>query len=124
MMARLLKWLRFRVSTIGPALDRYYILPRVKLHRIHSSDAEFHTHPWNGISIIFGRYTEIRSDEGVPTTRWFFNRVFAFIGHKVLVDRPVWTLFIHGKRRNENWYYGDSEKPWEGSDDERESSTL
>jgi hypothetical protein len=110
----------FRYSTAGPALTRYYIMPRVKLHHIHQSDADFHTHPWNGLSIIFGRYKEYRGTDPVLRTRWFVNRVYAHIPHKVIIDRPVFTLFMHGRRINDNWTYGESTKPWEGSDQERE----
>lgn len=107
----------FRYSTAGPALTRYYICPHVKLHRIHSSDDDFHTHPWDGISIIFGYYWEETDvDKGC---RVLLNRVYAHRPHKVTIDRPVWTLFIHGNRQNENWSYGKSIKPWEGSDQER-----
>ncbi len=116
-MIELLKRL-FRFSTIGPALVRFYLLPHVKLHYIHSSDADFHTHPWDGISIIFG-YREEHCP-GKPVTRCFINRVYAFKPHKVTIIRPVWTLFIHWRRVNENWYYGSEHAPWQGSDQERQ----
>lgn len=126
-MSLFVKFLRkfFKFSTIGPALDRYYLLPRIKLHRIYKSDEEFHTHPWNGCSFIFGKYKEIRGDGSREVkTKWFFNRVRAFVPHKVIVDKPVWTLFIHGPRINENWHYGYGVKPWEGSDQERENEAT
>lgn len=122
----------FRYSTAGPALTRYYICPHVKLHRIHSSDDDFHTHPWNGYSFIFGSYTEYtqkypeliyvgaRGPATIKHRRRWFNRVYANKSHKVEISKPVWTLFIHGNRVNENWAYGNSVKPWEGSDQERE----
>ena len=109
----------FRVSTIGPALTRYYIVPRFKIHYIHSSDDGFHTHPWDAWSFILGWYDEERGNLA-KQRRYFFNRVYAFTPHKVTIIRPVWTLFIHGPRINENWNYGESIRPWEGSDEERE----
>lgn len=122
MLQTLLKKL-FRYSTAGPALTRYYICPRVKLHHIHSSDDDLHTHPWDGISIIFGSYDELLED-GVIYKRRFFNKIYANRKHKVMIDKPVWTLFIHAKRSNENWKYGEETKPWEGSDQEREEDVT
>lgn len=116
-MISLLKRL-FRFSTAGPALVRFYIVPRVKLHYIFNSDDDFHTHPWNGLSIIFGSYKEELENEPIKTRR-FFNWVYANRPHKVTIDKPVWTLFIHGPRVNEQWQYGSQTKPWEGSDQER-----
>lgn len=113
------KW--FRYSTIGPALIRFYLAPHVKLHYIHTSDAEFHNHPWSGFSIIFGSYQEITNVNGEITVH--NRRIFNYISynkiHKVLIKKPVWTLFINGKRTNEKWFYGEKQKPWEGSDQER-----
>lgn len=116
-MVNILKRL-FKFSTAGPALIRFYLVPRIKLHYIHKSDDNFHTHPWNAWSFIFGSYYEFRDDEPLAR-RWFFNRVFAHTPHKVIIKKPVWTLFWHGPRINENWSYGEAVKPWEGSDQER-----
>lgn len=116
----------FEYSTIGPALIRYYILPRIKLHYIHSSDEDFHTHPWNGWSFILGHYTEHVPNEAndgyFEHERWFFNRVYAYRPHRVIIKKPVWTLFIHGPRVNENWQYGEAVRPWNGSDKERKNN--
>ena len=117
MMENLLKKF-LRYSSIGPALTRFYICPHIKLHHIKQSDDDFHTHPWNGISIIFGSYVE--DLDGIHSKKWFFNYIHALIPHKVIVDKPVWTLFINFRRFNENWKYGTKTKPWEGSDQERE----
>jgi len=117
MIEKLLRRL-FRYSTAGPALTRYYIFPRIKLHKIHASDVDFHTHPWNGISFILGWYYEER-DSQPKKLKIFVNRVFAFTPHKVTIKSPVWTLFFHGNRINEKWNYGELVKPWEGSDQER-----
>ncbi len=125
----MLEWLLrkcFRYSTAGPALTRYYLLPRMKLHRIHSSDKDFHSHPWNGISLILGYYWEYLEDEPLQPMRLrvLFNYVSATRRHKVHVTRPVWTLFIHGRKINPNWKYGESTKPWEGSDQERAKGPM
>ncbi len=109
----------FNYSTAGPALTRYYVMPHVKIHRIHSSDESFHTHPWNGVSFIFGKYRELHKDSKKAKLRILFNFVKAHKAHRVIVHKPVWTLFINFRRINENWHYGDDEKPWEGSDQER-----
>lgn len=108
----------FKCSTIGPALTRYYVIPHVKLHRIHSSDVEFHTHPWNAVSLIFGSYKEHLQD-GRVVKRFGFHYLPARRPHKIEVSKPVWTLFFNGKRINEHWTYGSVVKPWEGSDQER-----
>lgn len=120
MLSKLLKkYLRF--STAGPALTRFYLLPHVKLHYIHSSDAEFHNHPWNAFSIIFGSYTEFIKEHGCISwkKKRFFNYIPAGRSHRVMIKKPVWTIFINGPRVNEQWHYGAEQKPWEGSDQER-----
>src|SRR5262245_29578327 len=101
------KFLRF--STAGPALTRFYLMPHVKLHHIKQDDSEYHSHPWNGVSFIFGSYLEAFED--LPSfqnirIRRGFNKISAFRRHKVLlridwskprqvdgefVRKPVWT---------------------------------
>ncbi len=117
------KYLRY--STAGPALTRYYLLPRIKLHYIHSSDTKFHTHPWNGFSLIFGQYDELYVAHGdkplMLERRRFFNRIQADRPHQVLIIKPVWTLFFHGKKINHSWHYGGKRVPFEGPDQERQN---
>lgn len=92
-------------------LTRYYLFPHVKLHHIHGEDP-FHTHPWNGFSIIFGSYEE---DLGQGwRKRRFFNFIGAHLRHRVRGN--VWTLFIHGPRVNEKWEWNGQPKPWRGAD--------
>lgn len=101
----------FKLSDLGPALTRFYILPHIKVHYIHSSDKDYHNHPWDGVSIIFGSYIEFLEDGNVYK-RTGINRVYATKKHRVDIDKPTWTLFIHGPRVNEEWQYGENTKPW------------
>lgn len=97
------------------------------VHRIHHSDpvGTYHSHPWSGLSIIFGRYKEIFPGEHYlggcaeyVAERRFFNWVRAGRHHRVVVDKPVWTLFFHLRKSNQ-WEIIDDkgnkvEAPWEG----------
>lgn len=117
----------------GQSIDRYYLWKLfgwgVFLHRIHHSDPRglFHNHPWSGLSLIWGGYAEEtweRGADGVPEVdvkiRWFWNWVPAKRHHRVIVNSPVWTLFIHGPKCN-LWTVIDTlgvvkaEAPWEGA---------
>ena len=110
----------------GQSLDRFYLLKLfgfgIFLHRIHDSDPVYlyHSHPWNGWSFILGYYDEvIRGQPGRARRRYFFNRIRADQHHRVIADRPVWTLFFHGRRCN-RWSIVDeagkvvSQEPWRG----------
>lgn len=113
----------FKVSR-GASLDRFYLLKLfgfgVFVHRIHHSDPVclYHSHPWSGLSLIFGGYIEIIRGKLAVRRRWF-NWVSATQHHRVVVERPVWTLFIHGRRCN-RWSivneHGEttSIEPWRG----------
>lgn len=86
-------------------LDRYYLLQMfgfgLFLHKIHHDEDvdTFHNHPWNGVSFILGSYIEERF--GCPkATRKFFNTIKAKRFHRVELKKPVWTLFLHGRRCN------------------------
>lgn len=120
----------------GQSIDRYYLFKLFGagafLHNIHDSDpkAIFHTHPWPGLSIIFGNYVEERL---LPNPnpmlwpildrrrRWGFNFVAAKTPHRVEVFCPTWTLFIHLPKTNQ-WKIFDrfgqvqTEAPWEGAE--------
>ena len=87
-------------------LDRYYVLQAfgygIFLHRIHHDETVdiFHSHPWDGWSLIFGGYLEERFREP-PRFRWLFNTIRASRFHRVSLPRgPVWSLFVHGRRKN------------------------
>lgn len=120
-MHKLFRWLRLERS-VKPILTRYYVLRAkwlgIKIHHIKQSDPEFHTHPWWGISLHLRPYIEERMENGVVVTRkrWLINLVSPWLPHRVVTDRPLWTLFVHGKRVNENWQYGGTVAPWRGPD--------
>lgn len=111
----------------GASLDRFYLFKLfgwgVFLHRIHHSDpfGVYHSHPWNGLSIIFGTYREQFRDSAFSVwRRRGFNFVRAHRHHRTIVDKPVWTLFIHGPKCNQ-WSVVDVNSktevaaPWEGN---------
>jgi hypothetical protein len=103
--------------------DRYYLLQiwgfGIFLHHFHHDEPPtFHTHPWNGISFIFGKYLEHHLEKEPKISR-FFNYISATIPHRVTLinGKPVWTLFIHGKRFNQWKVFDKSGKvldtePW------------
>lgn len=118
----------------GDSLDRYYLLKfcgfGAFLHKIHHSDPEgvYHSHPWNGISFIFGRYWECYRDDPVIRRRCFFNIVRARRHHRTIVNRPTWTLFIHGRKCNK-WSIVDAagreaSEAWEGSEGHKSYSAA
>lgn len=123
----------------GESIDRYYLFKLfgfgVFLHHIHHSDPEhlYHTHPWSGLSLFWGSYVECTQEweeseleSGVPTrlvgrvrTRRCLNWVRAARPHRVIVDRPMWTLFIHLPKSNQWGIFDDfgnqvAKTPWEG----------
>ena len=105
--------------------DRYYLFQAfgygIFLHRIHTDETKdvFHTHPWNGISFIFGSYKEQEINGGSafePKKISFFNFVRAKTPHRIEVkDKPVWTLFIHGRKCNK-WGVFDKNGKQTGSE--------
>ena len=112
-------------KSVKPILTRYYVfrskLIGVKLHNIKQSDEEFHTHPWWGISFHWTPYYEERLINKPPlysTIRYkrYFNIISPWTPHRVITDKPMWTLFIHFWRVNENWQYGETVAPWRGPD--------
>lgn len=87
-------------------LNRYYLLQAfgygVFLHHMHHDEEldVFHSHPWDGVSFILGSYLEERYGEAPMFCR-FLNVIRAERFHRVsLPDGPVWSLFIHGRRKN------------------------
>lgn len=101
-----------------PWLTRWYLIRTpwfgVKLHRIRKYVTPWHTHPWNGFSLILGNYLEQR-ERGRWQKVWFFNSIKAFSEHRTYGN--TWTLFIHGPRVNEKWYWGTNTAPWRGPQD-------
>lgn len=109
----------------GASLDRYYLLKLfgfgVFLHRIHHSDPPnlYHSHPWSGLSIIFGSYEEAYPGKDFVRKR-FFNWIRATQHHCVRINTPVWTIFIHLPRSNQ-WSIADENgiigtEPWRGAE--------
>lgn len=126
--------LLFRVSRIA-ATWRWYVISTpwfgVKIHWIRQVEDEWHTHPWNGFSIVFGSYeeqkveaTEISLSSGQMhegpwrRVRWF-NRIGAFTPHRTRGN--TLTLFFHGPRINEDWFWGEDKAPWRGVQNEESS---
>jgi len=95
----------FRVSR-RDNLDRHYVLSvfgfGLFVHRIHHDEKPdiYHSHPWDGVSLILGSYTE--EQRGKPKRiRRFFNVLRAPVHHRVeLRAGPVWSIFVHGRRYN------------------------
>ncbi len=118
----------------GASIDRYYLFKLFGfgafLHNIHDSDPEglYHSHPWSGVSIIFGGYVEEKRGS-YPGKRFgsdvfrrrkrFINFVSAKTHHRVIVSKPTWTLFIHLRKSNKWSIINDAgetvTQPWEGS---------
>ncbi len=106
-------------------LDRYYLFKFMGfglfLHHIHHDEPNsYHSHPWNGISLVFGRYWEDQFETGKRKLIWGFNWINSKEHHRVdLYNVPVWTLFFHFRRNNE-WEVIDSngkvlsKEPWRG----------
>lgn len=133
MFTKILDYL-FKVSK-RDNLNRYYIFKLfgfgLFIHRIHHDEEKdvFHNHPWNGISLIFGSYTEERFKKQrgtiniyklVKKTCRFFNIIKAEEHHRVELPKgPVWTIFLHGRRKN-HWSVIDRAgnvldvEPWRG----------
>ena len=113
----------------GESLDRYYLFKLfgfgLFLHRIHHNDPVglFHNHPWSGLSLIFGRYSECIFDPETKRLSIFMRRWWNWIPatryHSVCIgNKPVWTLFIHLPKSNKWAVIDDNgnkvDAPWEG----------
>ncbi len=90
---------------------RLYLLPHVKIHWIRPTVDEWHTHPWNGLSFILGWYWEQKRDQPWRLV-WGWNWIKATTPHRT--KGCCLTLFIHGRRVNEDWFWGDKKAPWRG----------
>lgn len=70
--------------------------------RLVEGETEFHRHKWNAFVLILGSYREqLEGDDYIYTRRWF-NRAYAFRGHKVFVETPTWMIYFHGPVINPN----------------------
>ena len=87
-------------------LNRYYVWQAfgfgLFVHHMHHDEEVdvFHSHPWEGVSVLLGSYLEERFGE-TPKTRWGLNIIRADRFHRVSLPRgPVWSIFFHGRRRD------------------------
>jgi len=101
-------------------MRRFYLVPpggrtQVFLHHIlrDDDDRALHDHPWAFVSIIlWGSYTEILQ-EGLRRVASFGDvlRNPATHAHRVIVNRPVWSLVVAGSAVRV-WGFHDSHKGW------------
>lgn len=98
------------------------------VHRIVRSDEPevFHNHPWDGVALVLGSYVE-ETPEVPPRRIRIVNRIGHRRSHRVEIDRPVWTVFLHFRRRDGgSWWFhdragnrmdvGGTGNPWRGPD--------
>jgi hypothetical protein len=114
------RWYLWRTSVFG-----------IFVHRFNRSDEpeSYHSHPWHGVSLIFGSYQEQCLGSESQKRTWM-NLISADVPHRVDIERPVWTIFIHGPRlqrahpmsKEVGWGFFDAEgnvtfwNPWRGPD--------
>lgn len=91
---------------IGAYMDRWYVIPRntwfnIYLHRINLSDDDraLHDHPWQSVSLVlWGGYFEMTPFE----TQWYGPGSVIYRSaeytHRLIVEKPCWTLFVTGAR--------------------------
>lgn len=97
------------------------------LHKICRSDRErdLHDHPWTWASlIVWGKYREVTKNSEVLESGWItmneskiwrflsFRRGVARDSHRLelIKNKPVWSLFWHGKRMQMWGFYVDGKK--------------
>lgn len=92
-------------------LIRYVIVrfPWVGLyvHRLLRSDYDraLHDHPWPFISFLLGSYTEVHdqtidhTETRVVHPKWSVLLRPAEWRHRLVLDRPVWTIVLVGRRQ-------------------------
>lgn len=91
----LIRYILFRVPAIG-----------IYLHKFVRSDYEraLHDHPWPFLSILLGSYVEVHDqtidgkEVQVLHKKWSVLLRPAEWRHRVIIDRPVWTILIVGRR--------------------------
>jgi hypothetical protein len=95
-------------------LKRYYLaknwLGGVYIHKIMRSDDDraLHDHPWKFTSFILdGEYTEITPEcpEGKLWKAGSMIKHEAEDAHRLVLDKPVWTLVFVGKKTREWGFY-------------------
>lgn len=98
-------------NTESPYLLRWYLIPRnrwfnIYLHKFLRSDDDraMHDHPWWSLSFILkGRYINHTPNRSHPRRRFGLMFMRPTDSHRVeLIDgKPVWTLFITGRKVRE-----------------------
>lgn len=95
----------------------------VRVHHILRSDdaRDFHDHPWDFASLLLtGGYMEVTPDWGwapphnhQTKRRWSFVRHKAEDLHRLVLDKPVWTLVFTGpKRKSWGFLTAEGMVPW------------
>jgi hypothetical protein len=99
-----------------PYMVRYYLLRKsnsnkkgfnIFLHKILLSDSDehLHNHPWDAFTLIMkGAYIEHKEKNSSLFKSFSFRKIRCNDFHKIELvnNKPVWTLFIHGPRK-QNW---------------------
>lgn len=93
-----------------PYLCRWWVIPRnrffnVYLHKFNRSDSDraLHDHPWISVSFLLkGKLLEMHP-KGTRTIKRFVPvfRSAQFAHRLIVLNSPVWTLFITGPRVRE-----------------------
>ena len=132
MINKVLHWILSKLCKVSKrdTIHRYYVLKilgwAIFIHHHLKSEDEgiYHTHPWDGLSIMFGSYMEQKLGDKLRKKR-IFNRVKATTPHRVdLHNGPMWTIFIHQTRYNRWAVFNEAgekvdEEPWRGVEGER-----
>ena len=107
-LMKLFNFFVIRNVEADPYMCRYKLvrLPffKVYLHHILRSDEddELHDHPWSFVSVIlWSGYIEVLPGDVVRRMRaWDVVRHPARDAHRLILDRPAWTLvFVTGRKR-------------------------
>lgn len=115
---------------LGDYMERWILdlgpLGTIRLHHILRSDEAraLHDHPWDFWSLLLtGGYLEVTERGSRWWPRWSLVRRRAEDLHRLVVDRPVWTLVWSGPRRREwgflvpgeGWlHWREAQKYWAG----------
>lgn len=116
-------------ETLGPLLIRYYIYDggddsrSIYIHKLLRSDDErnLHDHPWDFHTFLLtdGYFEELPHEFNKETgileyTNIEYRLPFklyyrpATWAHRLLLNKPVWTLVFRGKKRREWGFYTDN----------------
>lgn len=123
LLRRLFRFFMIENAEGDPYMARYKLFRtpwfKVYLHHIFRSDEdlELHDHPWNFVSIVlWNGYWEVCSMSEFPGTPDWPKRIGAGSivrhrardAHRLVLERPAWTLvFVTGKERVWGFYGGE-----------------